>query len=609
MCGIAGVIGDDVGALPIMLDRIRHRGPDGEGHWEFDRVALGHLRLSIIDLSTAANQPMIDQESGNVLIFNGEIYNYKELKKELLGYYEFRTESDTEVILAAYSKYGVEFLKKLRGMFAIALFDSKKNELLIARDRIGIKPLYYLNSVNSFYFSSEIKSFHKIPRLSVTLNQIKAYEFLANRQMDTDDQTFFKEIRQLNPGHYAWVNSNGQLGQVEKYWDFPEMGSRKFDESCVGEFVDVFDEVIQLHLRADVPVGSFVSGGIDSSSVACFALRNMDQDLLNTFSAILPYYHAENALISEINNNPRVRKHEFLLDGANFFNDIPKVIWHHDEPILDGSMYAHYKLCELAGNQKIKVLLSGSGGDELFGGYMTHLSANLGKQLRSGKFLGFFRNYKDFASNSSYPSSALLLKGFMETLPLSLRRRMRNKQLRLKNDHLLDKPDIPHFYFEHSDPYFANLINNYKSWSVPPYLHYEDRNSMAFGVEIRVPFYDHKLIEYILQFDSSSIVRGRSKNILRTSFKGIVPNSILQQKGKFGFPSPIDRALVNDQIGKELFYDLVKQTPLLDVKKSIQMANDFYSGKGDLGKYWRCLSFCIWHNIYFNSGSVLKSNV
>jgi asparagine synthase (glutamine-hydrolysing) len=545
---------------------------------------------------------MLDHQSGNVIIFNGEIYNYKELKNELRGQYSFKTESDTEVILAAYAKYGVGCLNYLRGMFAIALYDARKNEVLLARDRLGIKPMYYTQSKGSFYFASEIKAFLKGPGTGLSLNHIKAYEFLANRQMDTDDNTFFSEIRQLPPGHFGWVNANGQFLQSKKYWDFPEMGSRQFDDTCVDEFVSVFDEVIKLHLRADVPVGCFVSGGIDSSSVACFALRNMKQQVLNTFSAILPYHHPENVLIGEINEQQKVKKHEFLLDGSNFFADLPNVIWHHDEPILDGSMYAHYKLCEISGREKIKVLLSGSGGDELFGGYMTHLSANLGKQLRAGHWLGFLKNFRDIKENSAYTSRSILLKGFMEAMPLGIRRNLRNKQLAFNNDHLLEKPEIPHFYFEHSDPYFANLINNYKSWSVPPYLHYEDRNSMAFGVEIRVPFYDHKLIEYILQFDSSSIVKGRSKNILRASFKGIVPEPILQQKGKFGFPSPIDHALVNDKVGKEMFYDLVKQTPLLNVEKAIRVADQFYSGKGDLGKYWRCLSFCIWYNMFLKSG-------
>lgn len=601
MCGIVGIIGKKNTAINTMMKAIAHRGPDGSGVWQNDNFNLGHLRLSIIDLSSNANQPMIDEHTGNVIVFNGEIYNYIELKKTFLNDYPFKTSSDTEVLLAMYQKFGVNCLQHLRGMYGVAIYDKAKNYCLIARDRLGIKPFYYRQINQQFYFASEIKALLNIENATHTLNELKAYEFLANRQLDTNHETLFNEVLQLMPSHYAIVNANGTMQQPIKYWDIPQNGNRNFTNNDKEEFVEKFNETINIHLRSDVPVGSFVSGGIDSSSIACFALKNLQGKSLHTFSAILPYFHAENALINEVNNKEQVIKHEFLLDGKSFFDDINDIIWHHDEPILDGSMYAHFKLCQIASQEKIKVVLSGSGGDELFGGYMTYLTAHLGNVLKKGRLLGFVNEAKKMSSNSDFSIKELMLKGFLETVPFSVRRSMKNKQLRKNFNHISSNYEIPHFYFEHSDAYFANSVNNYSSWTVPPYLHYEDRNAMAFGVEIRVPFFDHKLIEYALQFSGKSIVEGRTKNILRESFEGVVPEKILKQKGKYGFPSPIDHALQNDKQGKEIFNELYKKTPMLNASLTQKMATDFYAGKGDLTKYWRTLSFCIWYNLFFKN--------
>lgn len=602
MCGIAGVVSKKEGShllLIKMMKSIRHRGPDGEGNWNNGSFYLGHLRLSIIDLSESANQPMVDEETGNVIIFNGEIYNYLELKASLKENYNFRTNSDTEVILACYRRYGIEFLQHLRGMFAFAIYDKKKDSILLARDRMGIKPLYYFSGNQEFAFASEIKAL-LFNQGGYTLNERKAYEFLANRQLDTNYETMFSEINQLPPAHYTWVSADSKMNSPIRYWSFPEMGIRTFKQDDQEELVAKFDEVIKLHLRSDVPIGAFLSGGLDSSSTTCFALRNLKQKELNVFSGILPYFQEENSLIGEIvNKDHRVKPHQFMLDGKGFFQDLPSIIWHHDEPILDGSMYAHYKLCELAGKNNIKVLLSGSGGDELFGGYFSHIAAHLGKQVKKFELKAFLKSVHNIGKNSNYSNRSLFFKGIIEALPIGIRRNIRNRQLKIVNKHLSKNPIIPHFYYENTDPYYANFLNNYLSWTVPPYLHYEDRNSMAFGVEIRVPFYDHKLIEYIMQFRSDEFINGRSKSILRDSFENIVPEKILNQKGKFGFPSPIDHALKYDQTGKEIFFDLYKQTPMLNLQQTRKLANDFYNGKGNLGAYWRTLSFCIWYDIFF----------
>ncbi len=602
MCGIAGIIGTNKVDVSIasMLNKIKHRGPDGLFYWQEGSIALGHARLSIIDLDSRANQPMIDQTTGNVIIYNGEIYNYLEIKTAIGSKYKFKTCSDTEVILAAYSVYGIEFLDHLQGMFAFVIYDKARQKLLCARDRMGIKPFYYRTMNGALLFASEIKALIRLENEGETVNSLKAYEFLANRQLDTNQETFFEGILQLKPASYMWVDMDGSKGEASSYWQYPSLGQRQLNPDAQAEFRALFDKTISIHLRSDVAVGSFLSGGLDSSSITCFALRNMTQECLHTFSGILPYHHAENVLIKEVlAASNKLIPHDFLLDGESFFDDIGAVIYHHDEPILDGSMYAHFKLCQLAKNAGIKVLLSGSGGDELFGGYEAHLNAHHATLLGRLQLGKYFRDMHQVAKNSDRKFSALLLKSMYECVPFKVRRHLKNKQVKSRNSHLEMHPFIEHYHYEHADSYYANLLNYYKSWSVPPYLHYEDRNSMAFGVETRVPFYDHKLLDFVFQFAPDQLINGSSKSMLRNSFRGIVPDKVLSQKGKYGFPSPIDHALIKSQKGKELFFDLHRNTPFLKAKETAQVGIDFYNGKGNLTVFWRLLSYMIWYEKFF----------
>lgn len=605
MCGIAGITGKNKVDIPIegMLNKIKHRGPDGLFYWGNQEVALAHARLSIIDLSSDANQPMLDPETGNGIVFNGEIYNYKEIKREIGSRYDFKTSSDTEVILAAYNLYGIHFLERLQGMFAFALYDQSKNKVLCVRDRFGIKPFYYRSISGAFLFASEIKALIHLTPEKEKINSLKAYEFLANRQLDTNEETFFEGVTQLLPAHYFWVSAKGQQEEPVRYWDYPLNGDRKLDEKAKEEFVELFQQTIHFHLRSDVAVGSFLSGGLDSSSVTCFAAKDNGSVPLHTFSAVLPYHHPENVLIEDVlRENNQLVPHRFLLDGNDFFKDIQNVIYHHDEPVLDGSMYAHYKLCKLAKEHGIKVLLSGSGGDELFGGYESHINSHHASLLAALRFKKYLADVKKVATNSDHSYQRLLLRSMGEFIPYRMRRPFKNQQVRNRAEYLDISPAIEHYYFEHENRYYANLINYYKSWTVPPYLHYEDRNSMAFGVEARVPFYDHKLLEFVFQFAPDQVINGSSKSIIRTSFKGIVPEKVLNQKGKFGFPSPIDHALKDDPTGKSLFFDLYRNTPFLIAQKAEKVALDFYSGKGNLTAYWRLLSYILWYHIFFTKG-------
>ena len=418
MCGIAGIIGKNKAGIQVetILNRIKYRGPDGLFYWNNDSVSFGHARLSIIDLTASANQPMTDASTGNVIVFNGEIYNYLEIKKSIGSAYAFRTNSDTEVILAAYKIYGIGFLEHLQGMFSMAIYDAMQDKILCARDRFGVKPFYYRNIGQNFVFASEIKAIINLTQESESINSLKVYEFLANRQQDTNEETFFNSVTQLSPAHYMWVSTTGENEAPQCYWTYPSLGERKFDEGARKELVDIFDKTMQYHLRSDVNVGGFLSGGLDSSSIACFAVRNMSQQSYPAFSAILPYHHAENVLIKEVlNANPKMAPHTFLLDGNDFFDDIGDVIYHHDEPVLDGSMYAHYKLCQLAKENGIKVLLSGSGGDELFGGYASHIHSYHATLLSSLRLKKYLTELGKVARNSIIPTIHCSSKVFTKT--------------------------------------------------------------------------------------------------------------------------------------------------------------------------------------------------
>lgn len=608
MCGIAGIIGNNHSheLIYTIVEKIKHRGPDGNGvafKINEQPVTLAHVRLSIIDLSNNGAQPMLSENNGNVITFNGEIYNYRQLKEELKYHYAFKTSSDTEVILAAYAHWGEACISRLQGMFALAIYDKSKNKVLIARDRVGIKPFYYRQYKGNFLFCSEIKGLLGLPDAPHTLNLAKTGKFIGYRQLDVDNETFYNEVKQLPSAHYAWVDESGLMATPVAYWDFPQQGNKHFDANTDKEaLVDLFRETLNLHMISDVEVGAFVSGGIDSSTVASFALQSPEQDVLHTFSAVQVEQNNENALIKYIVEQPKIKHHSFLLDGTGFFDELANVIYHHDEPLLDGSMYSHYKLCQLASQHKIKVLLSGAGGDELFGGYLSHVSAYLGTLLSEGKIGDLTNAISIIANNSEYSTKQLWLKAIQEATPLSLKQLFKNKQFN-KNTAILnvEASDLnsAFYYYKADTAWESNFLNNYKSWTVPPYLHYEDRNSMAFGVEIRVPFYDHRLIEFVRQFDTASIMNGASKSLIRQSFKGIVPEPILQQKGKYGFPSPIDNLLKNDKRSKELFYDLVPKNPLMKKDLATQLGNDFYSGKADLGLFWRALSFSVWYNQNF----------
>lgn len=610
MCGITGIIGNNNyhQFLDLMLKRIEHRGPDGEGKWVNEKLSLGHKRLSIIDLSDNAHQPMIDDETGNVIIYNGEIYNFIELRNDLKRDYSFKSSSDTEVILAAYRKYGTDCFNYLRGMFAIALYDPKRKLTILARDRFGIKPLYYRMAQDYFLFSSEIKGIINLGDLTQTANPKTICRFLAARQTDVNEETFFNEVKQVLPGTYLIINEQGKIIEQKRYWSLKLPGKKLLMKNDLEELIDLLENTIKIHLRSDVPVGAFLSGGIDSSTIVCYMEKFMGNIKFRTFSSLLEIQNEENKLISVIHKKVKSLNHDILLKGDSFLSEIKKLLYYQDEPFADASMYAHFKLCEEASKAGLKVLLSGNGGDEIFGGYYAYLYANIGYLIKNIKLIHLLKALKNYKSFKQVELNYLVIKGIQQALPSKIKRIYKHfaykNYFQHLNEEFYDKNDIDYYYFEHSDPRIENYVNMINNWTLPQFLHYEDRNGMAFGIELRVPFIDHILIEKVNEYDASVLVDGRTKSLLRQLIKQVVPAEVVNQKGKFGFAAPLDIFLrANIESITENYKELLRSQNIFDQKKSLEKLNNYLRDKDDnsLLVFWRTYITLLWINTFFNS--------
>jgi len=610
MCGIAGVIGNNNyhQYLDLMLKRIEHRGPDGEGKWVKEELSLGHKRLSIIDLSEHAHQPMIDDETSNVIIYNGEIYNFIELRNDLSRDYSFKSRSDTEVILAAYRKYGTDCFNYLRGMFAIALYDPKRKLTILARDRFGIKPLYYRLGFNFFLFSSEIKGLINIGNLTHTANPTSLCRFLAARQTDVNEETFYNEVKQILPGTFITIDEQGKIIEQRKYWSLMLPGKKLLEKNDVNELLELLEDTIKIHLRSDVPVGAFLSGGIDSSTLVCYMEKFLGNNKFHTFSSLLEIQNEENKLISVIQQKVNSFNHDILLSGDSFLPDIQKLLYYQDEPFADASMYAHYMLCKEASKLNLKVLLSGNGGDEIFGGYYAYLYANVGYFIKNFKLIRLLKTLRNYKKFDQVELTYLIIKGIQQALPAKLKRMYKHSAYQKYFQHLnkdfLNNNDIDYYYFESSDPRTENYVNMIQNWTLPQFLHYEDRNGMAFGIELRVPFIDHVLLEKVNEFDASVLVDGRTKSLLRQIIKQEVPTEVVNQKGKFAFAAPLDIFLKSNQkVIAENYLGLLLKQNIFDHKLSSEILKKYLQSSDDnnLLIFWRTYITLLWLDTFFNN--------
>jgi asparagine synthase (glutamine-hydrolysing) len=562
MCGICGKLNFGTTSHPVeresvdrMMAAMNHRGPDEEGVYASGNVRLGHKRLRIIDLKTGA-QPMANEDRRIWVIFNGEIYNYKQLQALLLSKgHSLRTRSDTEVIVHLYEEFGEEFVSKLEGMFSFALWDENKRLLMLARDRVGIKPLYYSVTDQALLFGSEVKAILADGSVAPEVD-FKALDTFLSFQYLPGERTLFKHIKKLNPGHYLTV-CNGEL-KIAQYWDLRFSGSREgrsIDQN-VAELSELLGQTVRDHMISDVPVGVLLSGGVDSTAVLSYAVESAGSPL-STFTIGF-----DESLCSDERIGARLaatkfgtHHYEATISAAAFADCLPKYVWHMEEPVCEPPAIALYYLTKLA-REHVTVLLSGEGGDEAFAGYTNY--RNLGQLERLKRHLGRLANPLSRLSGvlgrigSSErlrryaPLLAMPLENYYYSRASSPFEGFNRNRLNLYNPQFSSAAqengdDVLGPLFETvrtCTPLEKMLYVDTKTWLPDDLLIKADKITMANSVELRVPFLDHRVLEFAASLPSShKIYRGESKYVLKRAIADRVPKEILERP-KTGFPVP-----------------------------------------------------------------------
>lgn len=634
MCGINGIALStrsgrslDRSVLERMRDVIAHRGPDDVGIFIDGKIGLGHRRLSIVDVASG-HQPMTNEDESLQITYNGEIYNHADYRDDLEARgHVYRTHCDTETILHLYEDHGDACVNYLRGMFAFAIWDAKKRELFIARDRLGVKPLYYVHTDDgSLYFGSEIKTLFEAGAITPELNFAALPDYLANHAT-SGEETLYKGVKRLLPGHtLLW--RDGKL-EVKKYWDvsFSKISDQgRSDKDYIAEWYELFRTSVRLRLMADVPLGMFLSGGIDSSAIAA-VMSGMVDEPIKTFSVAFAEREANELAYARIVAEAyKTNHHEVVVSPEEFFNALPRLVWHEDEPLAHPSSVALYFVSLLA-SQHVKVVLTGEGSDELLAGYgryrKTILNLSLGKHYRSftpGVVRGAVRSG-------------------IQGLPTS---KVRQKLLR---SFLGVAPDIESIYFDNFavfplgmqgdllststleriggiDPYAGvraaleqtdadSLLDRLLYADIKTYLHEllmkQDQMSMATSIESRVPFLDHKLVEFTCSLPERLKLRGgTTKYILRESMKGVLPEAILS-RSKMGFPVPIGawfRGAYRSIIDEYVLSERAMSRGLFNSDFVRDLVHRHQSGvENHEERLWALVNFEIWQRQFFDGES------
>ena len=603
MCGIAGYISEKnkptKKILKAMTDRMAHRGPDAEGFYLDDKAALGHRRLSIIDLSTG-DQPIYNENKDIVIIFNGEIYNFLELKEELKDKYKFATKSDTEVILHGYEEWGHEVVKKLRGMFAFALWDTKKQELFCARDGWGIKPFYYYQNSGTFMFGSEIKVFLDHPDFQKEFNDRILSAYLCFNSTPTTE-TFFKGVNRLEPG-YTLTYKDGKV-TIDKFFELKFEETDRPMEEIVDDIDKAMKDSVEHHQIADVEVGSFLSSGIDSSYLVSIS----KPDKTYTVGYDNPKYD-EISYAKDLSDKLGINNISKKIDKDEYIKEFPNILYHMDEPLADPSAIALYFVAEIA-SKDVKVVMSGEGADEFFGGYGTYREDI--EQLWYMKIPYFIRHAAAKVANI-IPDA----RGFnfvwrrgqeLKDYNIGLGRVMRDKEAQslVKCQNQINTKDIVAPFYEtyknQSNTVQRQAIDFY-FWLVRDFLHAVDRNTMMFGLEARTPFLDQKVYEVARKLPvSAKINKETTKPALREAAKRVIPNESYKKK-KLGFPVPLREWIREEGLYKEIkekFNSDVAEK-FFDVKKINKLLDNHYTGKKDCyKKVWTIYTFIVWYNQFF----------
>ena len=565
MCGIGGRLGESGGGrhgldtdLSTMIRLLRHRGPDGEATWSADDggVGLAHVRLSIIDLSTGG-QPM-RSDSGAVITYNGEIYNYIELREEI-GAHLFTTTSDTEVILRAYEKWGEGCVERLRGMFAFAIWDPRARRLFIARDRFGIKPFYYAFAGGAFYFASEAKAL--LPFVGVVETDLDGLRDYLTFQFCLGDKTMFAGVRQLKPAHCGTVSPGGEM-RLRQYWEVEYDLDWSHDERWFVEQVrEALDDSVRLHLRSDVEVGAYVSGGMDSSVTAALARRIRPEGRFQGFTGTFrgSELFDESRYARALADARDIQLHEVDIHEQDFVDAMPRVIYHLDYPVAGPGSFPQYMVAKTV-REHIKVVLGGQGGDEIFGGYARYLIAYW-EQCIKGALDGTMNNGNFVVTYESIIPNLQTLRNYKPLIQEFWAEGMFDardrRYFRLINRANTVGDIVDWSLFDGRSPfeefsgifwgrnvgkesYFDAMTHFDFKTLLPALLHVEDRMSMAHGIESRVPLVDQRLVELTATIPANiKFQNGELKRLLRVVSADTLPAVIRERKDKMGFPVPL----------------------------------------------------------------------
>ena len=639
MCGICGIAIPekshsrvDMARLIAMRDTLVHRGPDDAGVHVEGTVGLGHRRLSIVDLGGGA-QPMANEDDSIWVIFNGEIYNHMDLRPMLeAAGHKYRTRSDTETIIHLYEEFGSLGVRQLRGMFAYAIWDSTRRQIVLSRDRLGIKPLYYvLQDDGTLHFASEIKALIESRAVKPELNFNALADFSTNRYT-SGEETLFRGVKRLLPGH-TLVWHEGRI-RIERYWDvsFSKNRERLGDNEYIAQFSELFHDCVKSHLMADVPLGMFLSGGIDSSAIAAIMSR-LVKDPIKTFSVAFAERDSNELEYARLVANAfKTDHHEIVVSPEQFFAQLPSLVYQEDEPIAHPSSVPLYFVSRLAADH-VKVVLTGEGSDELMAGYNKYRVAiyNL--------ILG--RNYERVAPNWVRD----LIRDAIERLPVTspIRRILQRTFLRLPaniRDVYLDNfsvfsPIMQQQLFTSDtyermndrDPYRAtieyiegsdanSILDKLLAADLKTYLHEllmkQDQMSMAASIESRVPFLDHRLVEFVNHLPVDLKLRGwTTKYILRRSMQDILPQQILTRK-KMGFPVPVGgwfRGAYSQVVDDYVLSDRTISRGIFNRNYVRELVARHAAGENHTERLWMLVNFEIWHRHFIDGEPLSLENV
>lgn len=622
MCGVLGAflhreLPDHEARVHTALRALRHRGPDDSGSENFSfvdgRLILGHTRLSIIDLSNAGHQPFHSADGRYVIVYNGEIYNYRELRSELTSRgYVFHTESDTEVLLTAWAAWGSDCLRRLIGMFSFAVLDRRESTLTCIRDAFGIKPLFYTEEDGNFIFSSEIQALLALKSLKVEVNWQRSYDYLVHGEYDSSEDTFFSDVKQLPSGCFMTLDLSKGVKPVMSRWWVPRITTQITQSrgDIVEQVRESFLNSVRLHLRSDVPLGVALSGGVDSSAVAC-AMRHVEPDMpINTFSFIARGGSGdEEKWVDIVNQNIQAKAHKLIIEPGELVRDIDDLIQAQGEPFGSTSIYAQYRVNQLASSSGVRVTLDGQGADEILGGYTGFPGERMHSLLDERRLSDAWSFICSWAEWPGRTKTSGLRAVLAELSTGSIHELMRwatgmNRIPSWIIPEVAEEMNIAFRVarFRSSNDasgrrVVAQMVNMLTKHGLPALLRHGDRNSMRFSVESRVPFLSLELVDLMLSMPEDYLVsaNGETKHIFREAMRGIVPDEVLFRKDKIGFEPPEKEWILS--IAEKAREWLSEDVSIPFVRRDVLLAefDEIVAGRHPFTwQVWRWINFYRW---------------